>query len=423
MRTCAKSEPVAPGCPSFVRVPCSRSREHGHDKRGHGAGPIPIALAALVGCAMMGTAAAQYPNTGATPYPQAPVFAPPVVQSGPAQPARTSPAAVPIEGGEIIARVGGAVILAADVLPFINETLEKNKEQVERAPPEELQKFRKMLMRRQLDQLVETKLLWEDARRSIPAENLPNIEARLVERFDEVQLPKLYKRTETSTLPRLSEKLRRYGSSLDQEKRRFVESTMANQWLREQLTFDEEITHDQMLAYYRENLADFEFEAKARWEELSVPFSKFDNNKAAAYRRIAELGNMVVRGAPFAEVARKFSKGLTAEEGGARDWTTRGSLVSETLNQALFTLPVGQLSPIIESETAFHIIRVVERRAAGRTSFEEAQTQIRERLQKDDVNEQIQAHLEKLRKTIRVWTIFDAEDGLPTAERGRLPRG
>ena len=42
----------------------------------------------------------------------------------------------------------------------------------------------------------------------------------------------------------------------------------------------------------------------------------------------------------------------------------QGRLVCEALDQALFTLPVGKLSPIIEGPTGFHIVRVTEREEA-----------------------------------------------------------
>ena len=66
-------------------------------------------------------------------------------------------------------------------------------------------------------------------------------------------------------------------------------------------------------------------------------------------------------GAPFPEIARSGSDGVTASDGGARDWTTQGSLVSKKLDEALFGLPVGELSPILEDEYGLHIVRVTER--------------------------------------------------------------
>jgi parvulin-like peptidyl-prolyl isomerase len=161
-----------------------------------------------------------------------------------------------------------------------------------------------------------------------------------------------------------------------------------------------------MLDYYHQHREEFEYPPRARWEMLLVRFSSY-RSKAEAYRAIAALGNAVLDGEPFAEVARRGSEGATAREGGVYDWTTRGSLRSKIIDEAIFTLPVGQLSRILEDERGFAIVRVIERQEGGRVSFEEAQVQIRERLKKQHIERQIKEYLQEARKGIRVWTAFD----------------
>jgi parvulin-like peptidyl-prolyl isomerase len=111
----------------------------------------------------------------------------------------------------------------------------------------------------------------------------------------------------------------------------------------------------------------------------------------------------------FAEVAKAKSHGFTAADGGIQDWTTLGALKCEDLNHALATLELGQMSDGIESEQGFHIVRVLERKAAGRTSFMEAQAKIREILEAEQRASLVQAEVEKVRKTARVWTIWDGD--------------
>src|SRR5690606_23430215 len=120
----------------------------------------------------------------------------------------------------------------------------------------------------------------------------------------------------------------------------------------------------------------YEFPAQARWEELMVRFDRCNGDREAAWKLLAEMGNEVwkkvtenpgIRGPAFAEVARAKSHGFTASEGGVHDWTTLGALKCEELNEALATLAIGQMSNGIESEQGFHIVRVLERKEAGRT--------------------------------------------------------
>ena len=285
-----------------------------------------------------------------------------------------------------------------------------------------MQRQRELLIKQRLKHHVETRLIYHDARRTIPEENHPHIDESLGKQFEKVELNNMMKRAKVQTRRELDQKLRSMGTSLERQKRAFMQRTLAQQWIRQQVKLDEETTYDQMLDYYREHLADFEKPARARWEELVVRFSKYPG-KAEAYAAIALMGNQVLAGAPLARIAQSQSDGVTSSEGGRRDWTFEGSLVSEVLDRALFGLPVGQLSPILEGEHGFHIVRVIEREEASRTPFLEAQVEIRSKIRQQRTKEQLQAYVARLQQEIPVWTIFDEQtEGEQTSNRPGYPR-
>lgn len=308
-----------------------------------------------------------------------------------------------INGDRCLATVGPEVILLSEILPEVDKMLEPYKD---KAPPDALEMQRILLIQKLLAQHIDVKLLLVDLKNKVPKDNLPKLRDQFLEPFEEKEVPALLKQYEASNRSELDQKMRAEGQSLVQYRQQFIDRTMAGTWARQQIKRDKEITHQDMVDYYRAHLSDYEFPAKARWEQLTVDFGS-RRSKEEAYRRIAMLGNMVLDGMPFAEVAKQHSDGPTASEGGQRDWTTQGSLVCEALDKALFELPVGQLSPIIEDRSSFHIIRVQERQAAGRVDFLEAQADIRKKLQTADRSEQVREYIEKLRKNTEVWTIFD----------------
>jgi parvulin-like peptidyl-prolyl isomerase len=162
-----------------------------------------------------------------------------------------------------------------------------------------------------------------------------------------------------------------------------------------------------MLAFYREHQKSYETEATARWEHLLVRFDKHPS-KAAAYQTIAQYGNQLIAGAPFGDLARQHSDDvLTASDGGVHNWTTKGSLVSTTLDDAIFGLPVGAPSRILEDEQGFHIVRVLERKDFHRTPFVETQAEIKKQIRENRGNEAQKKYLVKLREKTPVWTVFD----------------
>lgn len=320
----------------------------------------------------------------------------------------SSPAAskaVPCEGAQIVARVGPKVILASEVTAAINEILAQYKDKI---PAPQLEQQRKLLMQKLLEQRIDIKLVYYDAERNIPKENIDKIKERLGEQFELVEVPRRIKDAKLGSRYELEEKMLALGTSLDREKRAFIERIVAMQWIQQQATPDNEISHEQMLTYYQDHLADFEHPARARWEQLTVRKSSHASD-AEARAALARMGNEVLRGAPFAEVAKKHSEGPTASRGGAWDWTTKGSLVSEPLDQAIFGLPVGQLSQIIKDDQGHHIVRVIEREDASRTPFIEAQVEIRQKIREEREKEAREKYLAKLREEIPVWTVFDRE--------------
>ena len=56
----------------------------------------------------------------------------------------------------------------------------------------------------------------------------------------------------------LDAKLRTMGSSLEATRQSFFERSLAQQWVQQHVKEEEEITHEEMLAYYRDHSADFE---------------------------------------------------------------------------------------------------------------------------------------------------------------------
>lgn len=344
--------------------------------------------------------------------------------AGPA-PADFDPAAgIPFAGTKVLAQVGGEVILVADVASYVNEITQKLADQI---PPDQLDAFRTARMQERMVQLVEVKLVMQEIRQLVPEENLTKLLTRVGDDFEANELPRALRRSNVTTRAELDGYLRRLGSSLEREKQAYVERVLTMQWVQQQVRRDREVTRDQMFAWYQEHLAEYSHLASVQWEELSVAFTNY-SSKTAAYAALAEMGNQVYAGAAWAEVARARSDGATAQQGGLHEETTQGSLKWQNVDEALFSLPVGEMSPILETDRGFMIVRVIARRDAGRTPFAEVQAEIKEKIQQQRLEVEIDAYLNRLREETPIWTAFDAPaestepNGPQTAVRDRLQR-
>lgn len=299
----------------------------------------------------------------------------PRAASKPLSPA-DDPRLQPLEGAEILARVGGDVVLACDILPEVNEAMAKVGSKLS---PMEYESRRLQVLQEKLMERVQFKLVLEDIRREQSEEALKSFDSRLESLFNDTQIEPLMKRLDASNREELIVKLRAEGSSIEHEQQAFSDRMLAQQWMRQKVKVDDEIALDAVLEYYHKHLADFETPEQARWEELMARHSNYASRQAALDAIVA-MGNEVMSGKTLSAVAKARSEGPTASDGGQRGWDSRGSLASPELDKALFGLPLNQLSQIIETKQGFHIIRVVQRKPAARTSFQDAYKTIRDKI-------------------------------------------
>lgn len=336
--------------------------------------------------------------------------------AGGASPPSPLASARSLETAMVVARVGPEVVLEGDLLtPTALAWLAKVSPGLK---PEQVRELRLQICRQVINQHIESMLVYVDACRTIPEDRLPEIEKKVNEAFDQQQLPRLIKDAGVANAAEYEHLLRSRGQSLDRIRKTFFERALAQQWIQQKVATDDEIPHADMIAWYENHLADYDYEAKARFEQLTVKITP-QRPREQAWNLLAAMGNDVLEGKPFADIARSRSEGPTASQGGGYDWTHRGSLASKVLDEAVFTLPVGQLSAILDDGSTLHIVRVTERVEAGRTPFIEAQVGIRETLQQERRQKEMNDYLAKLKERTPVWTIFDDQPAGSVQTAGR----
>jgi hypothetical protein len=325
-----------------------------------------------------------------------------------------------IDGCQVIARIDGQVVLACEVLWRVNQMLEANRDRI---PPGQYEALRDQLMQRTLTGMLDQKLLYGEFRRNIPPENMPRIEENLLEPFEERELPRLMKQLDVKSQRELERELSRLGSSIADTRQSFNEHVIASEWIRSKIKINEEVSPEEMVQYYHDRRAEFEYPSQVRWEELAVRKSGIPEQARQSFAKLAEMGNegwsRVVLNPPantpvFADIAQAKSEGLNASKGGQYDWTTKGSLKATVVDEALFTLPPGQMSPILDSGTSFHIVRVLERKEAGCRPFSEVQNDIREKLKDQRMEEAQKKYIAELRKNAKIWTLYTGNVSVET---------
>ena len=97
----------------------------------------------------------------------------------------------------------------------------------------------------------------------------------------------------------------------------------------------------------------------------------------------------------------------SAQQGGELGWLSRGTSV-RALEDAAFSTQSGQLAPLVETESGFHVLQVEDVRDAGSTPFAEVQASIRRRLELQRAQDLAAAEASRISGLIKTPADLDA---------------
>jgi peptidyl-prolyl cis-trans isomerase C len=135
------------------------------------------------------------------------------------------------------------------------------------------------------------------------------------------------------------------------------------------------VSDKELQEYYDEHKTEFKMPAEVTIREIVL----LADDEAARDRRRAEAEEVRARAVAaeeFAAVARDVSEAGTAAEGGVLGPLKHGEL-SEQLETLAFSLPVGEVSELLEMPYGFHIIKIDQRLEERIAPLEEIGEQLR----------------------------------------------
>jgi parvulin-like peptidyl-prolyl isomerase len=123
---------------------------------------------------------------------------------------------------------------------------------------------------------------------------------------------------------------------------------------------------------------------------------KNEQEKAAARTKIEDLLAKAMAGADFAELAKQNSEDTGSKEnGGLYEDFPRGRMV-KPFEDAAFTVPVGEISGVVETQFGYHILKIIDRKKETRT-FEEVRPELEQRLKQQKQGTVIESYVKGLK--------------------------
>lgn len=134
---------------------------------------------------------------------------------------------------------------------------------------------------------------------------------------------------------------------------------------------------------------------------LISPDGDTKTSKDEARAKIEDIRERVAGGKDFADEAAAHSMCPSGKEGGSLGWFSRGMMVPE-FDQAVFSMKVGEVSDIIETQFGYHIIYKTDHEAAGEADFDQVRDKIRDFLRHARRGEAMAAYVEDLKSKAKI---------------------
>jgi len=162
---------------------------------------------------------------------------------------------------------------------------------------------------------------------------------------------------------------------------------------------------------YKANPEEYSAPEEVRFSDIPIVIA--GRGEEAARERAAEARAKIAAGADFAAVAREYSDDpATREKGGALPFTAAKRLAPD-LAKAVFAMTrIGEVSPPIKAPSAWHVVRLDERRPARVRPYEEVHDAIIASLRKRYVAEQREARIQSVFRDTETETNQAAIDAL-----------
>lgn len=205
----------------------------------------------------------------------------------------------------------------------------------------------------------------------------------------------------------LLEKIEEQGMNYDQFREKVKGDLSRMQLLNIEIRSKIIIREEEIQQYYKEHREEFTVNGDFRIAAifLLMPQGGDDAEKQRVMDTAKDLHKRIQGGADFAELARKYSQGPGAADGGDLGYFKKKDLDSK-LSEILDNLPEGGVSPPIVLPSGVQIIKMVEKGSGKEKDLEEMRDAIYSILYQKEVNKKYDAWIKEQRENSYTKIIF-----------------
>jgi peptidyl-prolyl cis-trans isomerase SurA len=159
------------------------------------------------------------------------------------------------------------------------------------------------------------------------------------------------------------------------------------------------IGDDEIQKYYSDHKSEFVRPEQVALRAIEVNTGGKTPEEAAKLKEKAETALKRVKdGEDFGEIAKRFSDGSTAKDGGGYLGTYKRGELSKELEDRVFKMKRNDLTDIIETKQGYLILQVLERFEEGEQPLEKVRNEISDKLYSQKMEPALRDYLKTLRE-------------------------
>lgn len=284
-----------------------------------------------------------------------------------------------------VVEVEGKKLLEGELQTQIDRLLQARR--MDMLPPAQLAKERAQLRQKVIDVFVARNILLKEADK----QGVTAAEADVNRAIDDV------KAQAPEGVP-FEQFLVSVGTSMAEFKQDIESGLRIEKLMAAQTSSIPAVTDADAEAFYNEQPALFEAPetVHARHVLIGCRKDETDATRAEKKAKAEEVHKKLVDGADFAAVAKEYSDCASKERGGDLGTFGRGDMVPP-FEEAAFLQETNAIGPVVQTDFGYHVIQVLEHKAAGKRTLEEVKSNLMDYLAKKKQEETMSMYVEGLK--------------------------
>ncbi|MGC9222834.1 MAG: peptidyl-prolyl cis-trans isomerase [Terracidiphilus sp.] len=305
--------------------------------------------------------------------------------AGPLAHAQANGPASPYGGSvveDIIARVNDQIITKSDYDRAMDELDQEGRQHGESM--QQMSDARRDLLRNLIDQQ-----LWLSKGKELGITG----ETDLIKRLDDIR-----KQYHLDSIEALQQEAEKQGVSFEDFKANIRNQIITQDVMRQEVGAHINMTPGEVEHYYEAHKQDYTQPESVRLSEILVSTGNSDDpaKVAAAKAKAEDIEARLHAGGSFAQLARSFSNGPTAAEGGDLGQYQRGQL-GKVIEDKVFVLKSGQYTDPILTRQGYIILRVDDHTPGGPQPFKNVEQDVEQAYYMSRMEPAIRSYLNRMR--------------------------